>query len=89
MIFIYDELYDNGESFMNKKKSYMDIDNILTEGKLFDLLKKFLGVRKSISGMNKHVSNLEKIVNKQRREMNKKPMKFQRYKFSDFVDKNS
>lgn len=67
----------------------MDIDNILTEGKLFDLLKKFMGVRKSIGGMNKNVSDLEKIINKQRKAMNKKPMKFKRYKFSDFVNKNS
>ncbi len=74
---------------MNKKKSYMDIDNILTEGKLFDLLKKFMGVRKSISGMNKHVSNLEKIINKRRKDYDMKPIKFQRYEFSDFVDKKS
>ena len=67
----------------------MDIKNILTEGKLFDLLKKFMGVRKSISGMNRNVSDLEKILNKKLKNLGEKPIKLQRYEFSDFVDKNS
>lgn len=42
MIFIYDELYDNGESFMNKKKSYMNRENILTEGFFSNIIKKLV-----------------------------------------------
>ena len=71
---------------MNKnKKSYMNTDNILYEG-WFSVLKKLIGVKKSISGMNKNVKELEKLMNKTRKKHNLKPVKLDRFEFEDFVD---
>ena len=66
----------------------MNHNNLLSEG-FFDILKKLFGVRKSISGMNKHVGNLEKILNKKLKAIDEKPIKLQRFEFSDFVNKKS
>ena len=73
-----------------KKKSYMDISNILPEGKLRDLwnlLKMIPAAGKEVKLMNKSVAKLEKIMANQSKKVGLKPVKLPRFELSDFIDK--
>lgn len=68
----------------------MNIDNILSENKLknlLNLLKMIPAAGKSVKDMNKSVSKLEKILAKQSKNAGLKPIKLQRFKLSDFLNK--
>tara|TARA_Y100001963_G_scaffold117455_1_gene163399 strand:- start:263 stop:523 length:261 start_codon:yes stop_codon:yes gene_type:complete len=77
------------------KKSYMDTDNIISEG-IFDRilnairrskLKKDKKIQSKLSGLNKDVSELEKLFNQKFKELDPKhkPIKLDKYKISDFL----
>ena len=68
----------------------MSISNILSENKLkqlFKLLKMIPAAGKSVKDMNKSVKDLEKILAKQSKKAGLKPIKLQRFKLSDFLNK--
>ena len=81
---------------MLKKKSYMDKNNLITEG-FFDTLRKYLikypilkkdkKVKDSIKSLNNDVKELEKIFNKRFKELDPKhkSIKLSKYKISDFI----
>ena len=81
---------------MSKKKSYMDKNNIISEG-FFDTLKKYLvkypiirkdkKVKDSIKSLNNDVKELEKLLNKRFKELDPKhkSIKLSKYKSTDFI----
>ena len=77
------------------KKSYMSLDNIISEG-IFDRIlnvikkskvKKDKKIQSKISSLNSDVSELEKLFNQRFKELNPKhkPIKLSKYKVSDFL----
>ena len=80
---------------MRKKKSYMNRNNLLSEGFFDGLLKIFkkypkLKNNKKIKGdiqnLNKKVSNLEKMMNDELASFgSKKKIKLKPYKLTDFI----
>ena len=80
---------------MSKKKSYMDKENILSEGILDKLLRKLriskLSKDKKIISnlldLNKGVLDIEKELNRRFKELDPKhkPIKLSKYKLGDFV----
>ena len=77
------------------KKSYMNVNNILSEGifdRLLNIVKKSKvksdkKIQSKISDLNKDVSELEKLFNQRFKELNPKhkPIKLSKYKVSDFL----
>ena len=81
---------------MSKKKSYMDKDNILSEGFLEFLRKKLVqipalkkdkNVQKSLNKLNSSLKDVEKELNKRWKELDPKhkPVKLSKYKETDFI----
>ena len=75
-----------------KKKSYMNKDNIISDG-VFDKIKKIFAVSKlkkdpiitkNVDKMNDIVDDLEVWLNDKRKELKMKPAKLPRYNASDF-----
>ena len=80
---------------MSKKKSYMDKENILSEGILSKILRmlrtskvsKDKKIVSDLTGLNKNVLELEKELNKRFKELDPKhkPIKLSKYKLKDFI----
>jgi hypothetical protein len=80
---------------MSNKKSYMGLNNILSEGFFDSLLKIFKRhpelknnkkIKNDIKDLNKKVSNLEKMMNDELAGFgSKKKIKLKPHKLSDFV----
>jgi len=79
---------------MKNKKSYMNINNIISEGlfkTILDLLivkpalKKNKSFQKSLKDLNKSIDKLEKSMNKSAEMKGTKKVKLDRYNLKDFL----
>jgi len=80
---------------MSKKKSYMDLKNVLNEGFFDNLLQIFniypklnrnKQIKKNIVDLNSKVANLEQMMNDEMKEYgSKKKIKLNKFKLKDFI----